>query len=493
MRGTSRVFVVFAVAAAGVLQAGTADAGWNGGVYYPACQRAVVPPAAAVVPAPVGIQLFDVRLVDAGFPEKQLGPRFRVFFRNLGPAVTAPFDVILAAGINDQFVAELPQLRQRVSPMAPGQSLSIDLRLPLEVLSLPHPEQPQPVPFTTLFVLVAEQQDLLGNAKLKQLVALPRANILPVDLDILPPADNSVASGAIISLAGEGFGLQPGQVRMRIGGLELLGAIVAWGPLGIQVKLPELALAAPALGELLVIRHDGQQAPILPIRVMPVQAVVATQAVAVAQPAAAGVAVPAATGAAPAAAAVPAAPVAPAAPAAPGAPVAPAAPAAPAAAVPAAPVGGVPVAAGAPAASTVPAAAPAGAPSPASAPALAPVPGPGPAPNGATVAAPVDPATIQGPAPLAPAAGPAPGGQPSGNLPQGAQFAPPPAGAVPPAGPENGPQQPSGPINGPAAAGPQGPMAGNPQQGPPGGFPANGQFSAAPSLGGAGLLARPAN
>jgi hypothetical protein len=464
MRSTRRVLGVLAVAAAGALSAATANAGGNGGVFYPTCQPAVVRhavhPPAVVMPAAVGIQLFDVRLVDAGFPEKLLGPRFRVSFRNLGPAVTVPFDVVLAAGINDQFVAELPQLRQRVSAMAPGQIISVDLRLPLEVMSMAHPAQGAPEPFTTLFVLVAEQQDLLGNVKLKQLVALPRANILPVDLDILPPADNSIPSGAVISLAGEGFGLQPGQVRMRLGGLELLGQIVNWGPLGIQVKLPELALAAPALGELLVIRHDGQHAPVLPIKVLPVQPVVVAEAVAVAQPAVAGAAVPA--GAA-AVAALPAGP----------------------AAVAAGPAAAGPIGSAVPAgASAVPAGVPTGA-APAAPPAAA-------APQGPpAVAAPVDPAIVNGPAPPAPAAGPAPGVQPPAGRPQPGNVAQPPLGAVPPGAFGNAPMQPSAPINGLPPAGPQDPSSGNPQHSPLSGPPALGQFPAAQALGGAGLLARP--
>ncbi len=258
-------------------------------------------------PAPaLALQLADLRLVDPGDASQDIGPRFRVFFRNNAPGFSQPFDLVVAAGLDNKFTPAMPQAIERISSIAPGQAISADIRLPAECLALPG-SGPKPSPFSTVFVLVRSQANLLGAAQLNTLVALPASSIRQVNISLLRPNSVVVPIGATLTLTGEGFGLTPGQVFLNLNGLSLAAQIVQWGPLGIRVQLPTLPLAASAPGELRIIRNDGQTAPILPLRVNP--AAVAAVAGAVAVPAG-GVAVPAAAGgvAVPAAgAAVPAA------------------------------------------------------------------------------------------------------------------------------------------------------------------------------------------
>jgi hypothetical protein len=88
-----------------------------------------------VVASPQGLdlQLFAVRTIDSGDPEKQLGPALRVWFRNnSGVAINHPFNVLALAARDAQPTADLPQAGVRVDSIEAGQILAVDVRLPVE-------------------------------------------------------------------------------------------------------------------------------------------------------------------------------------------------------------------------------------------------------------------------------------------------------------------------------------------------------------------------
>jgi hypothetical protein len=88
----------------------------------------------AVEPTVTDLQLVAVRFVDPGHPEENLGPRYRVWFRNNGNRpITHPFNVVLLAGNDDRPVADLPQAGVRVASIEAGDVQSVDIRLPVEV------------------------------------------------------------------------------------------------------------------------------------------------------------------------------------------------------------------------------------------------------------------------------------------------------------------------------------------------------------------------
>jgi len=75
-----------------------------------------------------------VRFVDPGHPEEKQGPRYRVWFRNVGnQAIAQPFNVMLFAANTERPSADLPQAGVRVTPIEAGGSRSVDIRLPVEV------------------------------------------------------------------------------------------------------------------------------------------------------------------------------------------------------------------------------------------------------------------------------------------------------------------------------------------------------------------------
>ena len=74
------------------------------------------------------------------------------------------------------------------------------------------------------------------------------ARLLPAEILSVDPAAfelDPVAArpGAEVTLAGEGFGPQPGRVLMEVGGQEMDAEILGWCDLGVRLTLPKLAPA----------------------------------------------------------------------------------------------------------------------------------------------------------------------------------------------------------------------------------------------------------
>lgn len=286
------LFVVAAAAAMTVhlpqAQAQCHSSGYYSARYHAPIQRAYHPQVyreeivlQPQIQADPGLQLVDLRLVDTGAPG-QAGPTIRIVFQNGSPfAASAPFDVVIAAAVGDQFSQDLPIAGQRVTEIAPGQTSVIDLRLPPQALEMQLPGAPNPAPFQNLVVMVARSRDLQGQPQLQQLAVIPRVNLRLVDLVIDPASQGVAPAGAVITLAGEGFGPQAGQALIAMGGLKLAGEIVNWSAQGVQVRLPQLALAAAAPAEITIVRGDGAAAS-LGLQIAPAQAAAPQQGVAVA-------------------------------------------------------------------------------------------------------------------------------------------------------------------------------------------------------------------
>jgi hypothetical protein len=233
--------------------------------------RVVVPVPVQPVVVPQPLQMLAVRFVDPGFAAKGVGPRYRVTIKNIGPVpIQRVFDIVLAAGVDPQFSPELPSAAEQVVAMGPGEIISLDIRLPVECLAMKFPGEDRPAPFSHLFVMLAEQQDLLGNVSIEKLALVPRIGLPMVDLAIAQPASNVAPVGAKVQLSGEGFGLAPGRIILEMPGVKLNARVLDWNALGAVLELPQLNLAAPAAARLVVIRTDGQTAPAIPVKLVPV-------------------------------------------------------------------------------------------------------------------------------------------------------------------------------------------------------------------------------
>lgn len=227
-----------------------------------------------VAPVAVGpqhdLQLLAVRFVDPGHPDENLGPRFRIWFRNNSQLpVTRPLSVMLLAA-NDAVPADgLPQAGVRVTAVEAGETQAVDIRLPIEALGMGIDEQGAPAAFSMLHVLVDAHNELPEISEVNNGTVLPVAEVLPVDPAAFELEPVSSPAGGEVLLAGEGFGPQPGRVLVKLGQLELEGEILGWYDLGVRVRLPQIHLVSPAQAELIVIRGDGAAANPLAVTITP--------------------------------------------------------------------------------------------------------------------------------------------------------------------------------------------------------------------------------
>ncbi|MBN2474733.1 MAG: hypothetical protein JXB62_09000 [Pirellulales bacterium] len=227
-----------------------------------------VPPV--VVVGQDDLQLLAVRLVDPGHPDEQLGPRYRIWYRNnTDQPIHRPFNVMLFAANDEVLREDLPQAGVRVTSIEAGAVQSVDVRLPIDVYAMNRDAQGNPAPFATLHVLVDSHQEVAEAQEANNGARIAREEILPVDPAAFEVEPAQAAAGAEVILAGEGFGPQPGQVLVHLAGLELEGEILGWYDLGVRLVLPNLPLAAPTEAELIVIRGDGAAANPLKITVTP--------------------------------------------------------------------------------------------------------------------------------------------------------------------------------------------------------------------------------
>lgn len=216
------------------------------------------------------LQLLAVRFVDPGHPEENLGPRFRVWFRNnSNRPIVQPFNVILLASANDQLNVALPQAGVRVNAVEAGDMQSVDIRLPVEVNSMGVGPDGKRVPFSTLNVLVDANREINETNRTNNGVKVARIDVLPVDPATFEVQPKAAASGGEVLLAGEGFGPEPGQVLIHLGGIEMQGEILGWYDLGVRLSLPNLPLAGPTEAELIVLRGDGAAANPMKITLTP--------------------------------------------------------------------------------------------------------------------------------------------------------------------------------------------------------------------------------
>ena len=234
------------------------------------CGTWVDVPPVVVPPYRYDLQLLAVRFVDPGHPEERLGPRFRVWYRNnSAEPVTQGFNVVALASNDPLPRAGLPQAGVRVRSIAPGDTQSVDIRLPAEVNAMGRAPDGSPIPFSNMTVLVDANHEVPDINPSNNGAQLAREEILPIDPASFEIDTKTGASTGVLGIAGEGYGPQPGQVMVHLGGTETQAEIVGWYDLGVQFKMPTLPLTSPAQAELVVIRGDGAAANPLPMTVMP--------------------------------------------------------------------------------------------------------------------------------------------------------------------------------------------------------------------------------
>lgn len=235
--------------------------------------------APVVINSGADLQLLATRFVDPGHPEHELGPRFRVWFRNNSAVdLNHSFNVLLLAATDANAFAGLPEAGVQVAGIRAGETQSVDIRLPYAANKLGRDSSGQPIPFTYLNVLVDSHNELPEALENNNGATLIRGDILPVDPASFAADPGASQPNGIIHVAGEGLGPEPGQAMVVIGDQEFQAEILGWFDLGIQIRLPDFELEQAMAADLVIIRGDGAAANPLTIEISPQQSGLAVSA-----------------------------------------------------------------------------------------------------------------------------------------------------------------------------------------------------------------------
>jgi hypothetical protein len=210
-----------------------------------------------VLESGLDLQMLAVRFVDSGHPTQKLGPRYRVWIRNNSTRAVGGFNVLLMASNQREMREGLPENGVRIENIDAGAVQSVDIRLPFDASRMNVNAKGDKTPFAYLGIVVDSHREIPEGFEKNNGAMLARGDILPVDPAAFSTDVDQAAGGAMINLAGEGLGPEPGQVIVYVSGIELQAEIIGWYDLGVRFKLPNLPLAAAADAEIVVLRGDG--------------------------------------------------------------------------------------------------------------------------------------------------------------------------------------------------------------------------------------------
>ena len=175
---------------------------------------------------------------------------------------------MLLAGNTPQASADLPQAGVTVPSMEAGETQVVDIRLPFSANKM-NREGESLTPFGYLHVLIDSHQQLADINRTNNGAVLARTDILPVDPAAFAPDVSAAAPNALVSIAGEGFGPEPGRVIIDMNGTQTEPTIFGWYDLGVQFELPNAPISEPTNAEVLVIRGDGAASNPVTLRIAP--------------------------------------------------------------------------------------------------------------------------------------------------------------------------------------------------------------------------------
>jgi hypothetical protein len=247
--------------------------------YYPTCNALYTSDCGTWVDVPTvtatgcDVQLLAVRFVDGGHPDQQLGPRYRVWVRNNSSTpIDKPFNVSLFAAADESITTSTPQGGVRVTKMDANETQAVDVRLPF---SLTQASADQGSKFENLKVLVDSKNELNETDRANNGTSIAREQIQPVDPALFAAEDKNVTAGSMVNLSGEGLGPEAGQLILTINNQPYQAEIQGWFDMGLQAKLPSLALTGPTAAQLVVVRADGTTSNAVDVTLNPASAPVA--------------------------------------------------------------------------------------------------------------------------------------------------------------------------------------------------------------------------
>jgi len=216
------------------------------------------------------LQLLAVRFVDPGHSEEKLGPRYRVWLRNNAESeLNKEVDVTLFASEDKELSDQVVQAGVRVPSVPANETIAVDIRLPAEANQLVTNDEQDRVPFRYLHAVVDSRNALKEANEENNGSLLSRADIFQVDPAAFSTNVTAAAPGSVISLAGEGFGPEPGEVIVSIGEKEYPAEVRGWYDLGIQITVPDIDVNSAEKAEVLVVRGDGAASNPVPLDIAP--------------------------------------------------------------------------------------------------------------------------------------------------------------------------------------------------------------------------------
>ena len=223
-----------------------------------------------VVPTGIDLQLLAVRFVDNGHPEQNLGPRYRAWIRNNSNIqVTAPFSVLALASNDPNPSVDLPQAGVVIPTMDIGEIKPVDIRLPLAANRMGVSPEGHRVPFNYLHLLVDSHQQIVETNEANNGSVVARSDILPVDPAAFSTDLTAAAPGSTLTVAGEGFGPEPGRVLVSVNGQQTEAVIEGWYDLGVRFIVPNYTLTGSVDADVLIVRGDGAVSNPLDVQLAP--------------------------------------------------------------------------------------------------------------------------------------------------------------------------------------------------------------------------------
>lgn len=112
-------------------------------------EQPTVQTAAAEPTEPTDLEVLEIRLIDAGNLQENLGPAFRVTFRNsTGVNIARPFMVGVMASTSKLLTEGLPEATAEIAGMSAKAVLDADVRLPVTAIAMGHNADGEPVGFS---------------------------------------------------------------------------------------------------------------------------------------------------------------------------------------------------------------------------------------------------------------------------------------------------------------------------------------------------------
>ncbi len=148
------------------------------GVELPPLEAEPLVVMGAAAPA-IDLELVDVRLVDVGNIQANIGPRFRLFCRNNGTLEAPKFQISLMADLGKELTKTARLVTVDCVGIKPGQTQAIDVQLPVEVLKMTTANDQWPKPFD-LLVAVADSDNRVPETNEDN-------NVLTLNRDAIKP------------------------------------------------------------------------------------------------------------------------------------------------------------------------------------------------------------------------------------------------------------------------------------------------------------------